>query len=49
VDAEHVGRLAFRERVEVLWLDAEASDLEQLFFALVGGAPDPAGVRQEVA
>ncbi len=47
--AEPVGRLAFRERIEVLWLAADASDLEQVFFALTTGSDQPAGALQKVA
>jgi ABC-2 type transport system ATP-binding protein len=37
LDAEQIGHLAFAEHVEVLWLADEASDLEQVFFALTAG------------
>jgi ABC-2 type transport system ATP-binding protein len=33
---DDVGRLAFVERLPVLWLAAERSDLEQVFFAVTG-------------
>ncbi len=49
LDAEPIGRLAFRERVEVLWLAAEAGDLEQVFFALTTGGDQPTGVLQQMA
>jgi ABC-2 type transport system ATP-binding protein len=53
VEAEQVGRLAFGEGVEVLWLAAEAGDLEQVFFALTtggeqSGGDQPAGVLRQV-
>ena len=49
LEAEQVGRLAFRERIEVLWLAAEADDLEQVFFALTADKDRrPAGVLQQV-
>src|SRR6266508_3911349 len=49
LDAEPIGRLDFRERVEVLWLAAEAGDLEQVFFALTTGGDQPTGVLQQMA
>jgi ABC-2 type transport system ATP-binding protein len=35
---DDVGRLAFAERVPVLWLAAEQSDLEQVFFAVTANS-----------
>jgi ABC-2 type transport system ATP-binding protein len=35
---DDIGRLAFDERIPVLWLSTEQSDLEQVFFALTAGA-----------
>ncbi|MCW6006577.1 ABC transporter ATP-binding protein [Micromonospora sp. CPCC 205371] len=34
IQADDVGQLAFAEQIPVLWLAAEQSDLEQVFFAL---------------
>jgi ABC-2 type transport system ATP-binding protein len=44
IDAADVGRLAFAERIEVLWLAADHSDLEQVFLALTAR---PAAALQE--
>lgn len=42
IQADDVGQLAFTEQIPVLWLSAEQSDLEQVFFALTTDMDQPA-------
>jgi ABC-2 type transport system ATP-binding protein len=42
IQADDVGQLAFTEQIPVLWLSAEQSDLEQVFFALTTDIDQPA-------
>ena len=45
IPADEVGQLAFTAQVPVLWLAAEQSDLEQVFFALTNNDHRPAAAE----